>query len=649
MRLIFVFTGIVLCLNVWGQKPSEYAYLKEKYAEYDYVVLNDETSVEISKDDEKGIKMLKHVHLQVYLTSDRAGLYKNDRIYSSYFEQLLDKEAYALNQKTGKDAYKKEKVKYFNTEETISEEVFFDDGTVTSFQYEGLKENSILNVEYTVELRDPHLSVSGFFAASYPLLHKSLKITVEDGIKLTAAYFNMDSTDANYQVTHEKKSTVYQWKQDTLEIYKKEHSSPNVKYYLPHAITRIAYYYDESGEKIGVLEGVEDLHNWYVSLINQVKCESPTDLEKVIEEIISEDDTELQKVRKVFKWVQDNVKYIAIEDGLGGFIPRDPDLVMSRRYGDCKDMATLIVQLLEMQDIPAHQVWIGTTAIPYEYEEIPSPVVDNHMIAAYYDKENEEYIFLDATDNHIAFGYPTQFIQGKQALVNTKDGYEIVEVPRMTADKTQMTDTATVFIDGDRLGGNGSMMLSGYYASDFKHMLSRAKNEQGLRGQVEYVTKKGSNKYHLGEYKIDKKENAIFYEYEFSIPSYVNYTEDEIYVNLSLDLFLDFFEPYEVDDRETDVTERYATETRYSYTLEIPEGYEIDYVPENLFVDGGDEFYVKINYDQSTEGEVIYSFELWLDYILLPVDRVAEMEKLGKKLKQAYKETIILKKVSDNE
>ena len=640
LTLITLFTAFCS----WSQAPSELEVLKELYPEYDYVVIKDHSDVTISLHEEKGVEIIKTILLKVYLTNDRAGLFKNDRIYSSYFEKLLDKEAYSLNKKKGKDKYSKEKVKNFNSEETISEEVFFDDGTMTSFSYDGLKEESIINLEYTKELTDAHLSISGFFGSSYPLLNKSTTITVEDGINLSTVYFNMDSSDVNYSMERGRNETIYKWQTDTVEMYESEHSSPSTKYYVPHFITRINHYTNSQGVKVGVLESVEDLYNWYISLVNKVKCDNEEELQKIIEEIISPEDAELEKVKKVFKWVQENVKYIAIEDGLGGFIPRDPDLVLNRRYGDCKDMATLIVQMLEMQGIKGHQVWIGTRSIPYEYEEIPSPAVDNHMIAAYFDKESNSYIFLDATDDQIAFGYPSDFIQGKQALINVEDGYEIVEVPVMTAQKTIMSDTAKVFIDRDRLGGNGVLRLTGYYAGDFKHLMKRIKNEDGKKSQVEYITKKGSNKYQLGNYDVTVNENDITYDYEFSIPSYVNRTDQEIYVNMNLDLLVDFFTPYEVEDRKTPVTENYATQTNFAYTLEIPEGYEIDYVPEDLFVDGGDKFYVKIIYDQSKPGEITYYFDLKLDFIILEKELVPQMESLGKKLKSAYKETIILKK-----
>jgi hypothetical protein len=647
MRKNLIFLFVCIAFAVDSQVPSELVSLKELYSDQDYVVIEDQTEVEISLHKEKGIEIMKTSHFRIYLTNDRAGLFKNDRIYSSYFEKLIDKEAYALNKKKGKDKYSKSKVRDFNTQETISEEVFFDDGSVTNFSYDGLKEESIINLTHKKELTDPHLSFYGLFGSSSPILNKSLILYVEDGIDVSTVYFNMDSTDVNYSVEKGRNETIYKWYKDTVEMYKPEHSSPNPKYFLPHVISRVTQYEDNDGNKVGVLEDVQDLYDWYLSLINNVRCESQLELQSVVDQINDESDSELERVKNTFEWVQNNIKYIAIEDGLGGFIPRGPDLVMNRRYGDCKDMSTLIVQLLELQGIKAHQVWIGTNAIPYEYEEIPSPVVDNHMIAAYYDKANQEYIFLDATDDKIAFGYPSGFIQGKQALINLGDSYEIVEVPVMPANKTLMIDTARVFIDGDRLGGNGELYVTGYYAADFKHYMKKVRNENSNKSQVEYITKKGSNKYHLGEYDVDIAENSVTYNYEFSIPNYVNFADDEVYVNLNLDVFLDFFIPYELEDRQTDVTEDYATQTNFVYTLEIPEGYAIDYVPDNLFVESEDIFHVKINYDRSVPGEITYEFDLFLDYIVLDVDRVPEMEKLGKKLKSAYKETIILKKIED--
>jgi len=647
MRISFTLIFVLFAFTNWAQRPSELEKLKEIYPEHDYVIIKDHSDINISLNKEKGVEIIENVQLMIYLTTDRAGFFKKDRIYSSYFEKLIDKEAYALNSKEGKDKFSKEKVKDFQTNEAISEQVFFDDGTVTTFTYDGLKEGSIISLEYSKELTDPHLSFSSFFKASYPLLNKSLSIKVEDGIGLSTVYFNMDSSDVNYSKVRSRNSTVYKWQLDTLAIYKSENSSPNPKYFVPHLISRINHYVDLDGNKVGVLENVQDLFNWYLSLTNQVKCEDKEGLQTIIDEIISPEDSELEKVKKVFQWVQGNVKYIAIEDGLGGFIPRDPDIVLNRRYGDCKDMATLIVQLLEIQGINAHQVWVGTTDIPYKYEEIPSPVVDNHMIAAYFDKQSNAYIFLDATDDKIAFGYPTSFIQGKEALINVDGSYKIVEIPVLKAYKTLMTDTALVYIDNDKIKGNGKLIVTGYYAGDYKSILKRVKDENGKKNQAEYITKKASNKYLLDSYNIDVEENALSFDYAFTVPNYINRTENEIYVNMNLKLLSDFFTPYEEENREQSVTERYATQTNFVYSLEIPEGFQIDYVPENILVVGGDKYHVKINYNTEKTDQITYSFDFKANYITFGVEQVKEMAELGNILKSAHKETIVLKKIEE--
>lgn len=624
-----------------GQKPEDFSYLLENYEDKDYVVLNDYTSVQIRRDKDKGVEMIKKEDLSIYLTSDNAALYVKDRVRSSYFEEVLDIEAFALNKKGSR--YKKAKVKEFNTKETISSSVFFDDITVTNFEYEGLKKESILNLSYEVELTDPHLSISQLFGASYPLLEKGLTIEVENEIDLDISYFNMEQDDVEFSKEVGNKTTIYSWTKKNFELIKSEPSSLSIRYYYPHVVVRIKSYEDFDGNTVNVLRNVNDLHDWYKSFLSEVKCDNEEELNKVLDGLDLSQNTEKEKVKKVFEWVQNNVKYIAIEDGLGGFIPRNPDLVMNRRYGDCKDMATLIVQLLSMLDIEANKVWIGTNEIPYSYEEMPTPLVDNHMIAAYFDEQDNEYIYLDATDSKVPFGYPTQFIQGKEALIHKGDTFEIREVPIIPSLKNKLVDSVELKIEDGVLLGTGDLSFTGYYAVDFKHHLSSVKTEESKRNQIEAVTKKGSNKYKLTDYKINVDDNSLRYGYSFELSDYIFKNEDEIYINLNLDKLESFFDPY-TEDRKLDVKERYCSSTNYYFDLIIPEGYKVDYIPENLVITGRD-YKIRVTYLLANENLLRYSLEIDLNYLIMEQERVSEIYKMGKSLKSAYNERIVLNKI----
>ena len=58
--------------------------------------------------------------------------------------------------------------------------------------------------------------------------------------------------------------------------------------------------------------------------------------------MIDDKETELEKVKAIYYWAQKNVKYVAFEYALGGFVPRDANDIYSKKYGDCKDNSSIM-------------------------------------------------------------------------------------------------------------------------------------------------------------------------------------------------------------------------------------------------------------------------------------------------------------------
>src|SRR5690606_28188930 len=108
---------------------------------------------------------------------------------------------------------------------------------------------------------------------------------------------------------------------------------------------------------------------------------------------------------------------------------RQAKLVYERKFGDCKDMSSIITEMAKYANIPnVNLTWIGSRSIPYTYHEVPTPAVDDHMIATYEDAKGNIY-FLDATDSYTKFGLPSGFIQGKEAMIQNGESYKLVKVP----------------------------------------------------------------------------------------------------------------------------------------------------------------------------------------------------------------------------
>ena len=258
-----------------------------------------------------------------------------------------------------------------------------------------------------------------------------------------------------------------------------------------------------------------------LSIINNIKGKCSSDIEVV---------------KGVFYWVQENIQYVAFEQGMRGLIPHSGSYVCEKRYGDCKDMANLIVNMLRLAGIKGYHAWIGTRDLPYLYSRIPTPLVDNHMIAVYIGGDNR-YYYLDATSDHTPFGLPSSMIQGKETLIGIDENkYEVKTIPEISKERNVMVDSVAIQLDGDQIVGKGMTSLGGYPKVFGSYALDRAGTDE-IKRSVTRLIGKGSNKFYLDDYSlagVSNRDVRTTIDYSFRIGDYFQKIGDELYVNLNL-------------------------------------------------------------------------------------------------------------------
>jgi transglutaminase-like putative cysteine protease len=87
-----------------------------------------------------------------------------------------------------------------------------------------------------------------------------------------------------------------------------------------------------------------------------------------------------ERLVAALRFVQDEVRYLGVEIGVGSHAPSAPDLVLQRRFGDCKDKALLLVTLLRALGIDAHPALVNTNLRRSIGEQQPSPAAFNHVL-----------------------------------------------------------------------------------------------------------------------------------------------------------------------------------------------------------------------------------------------------------------------------
>ncbi|MCB9652383.1 MAG: DUF3857 domain-containing protein [Deltaproteobacteria bacterium] len=161
--------------------------------------------------------------------------------------------------------------------------------------------------------------------------------------------------------------------------------------------------------------------------------------------------------RDWYDFVRDGVRYLAYyAEGIDGYRAHAAEDVLRGRFGDCKDMATLLLALYRHAGVEAYPVLArldGTWALA----PLPTPAVFNHALVALPRAEGG-YLFLDPTDKLGAFGEIRPELVGRKLFVVRPDGASLMEVPPPAPEENRSALTWTLEPDG---GAHLTAELSG--------------------------------------------------------------------------------------------------------------------------------------------------------------------------------------------
>jgi hypothetical protein len=442
-------------------------------------------------------------------------------------------------------------------------------------------------------------------------------------------------------VQEKGKYNIYTWTAKNMNASDYEPDAPNPKYYYPH----ITYFIENSIPNNNSAEtlGLASLYQYYHNLVKDLNTNTDAEIQKMVELVTANAKTEEEKVRSLFYWVQDNITYVAFEDGMQGFIPEPASQVFTKRYGDCKGMSSLLSYMLKLAGIKSYLTWIGTRDIPYLYTEIPSKVTDNHMIVTYY--RNNQPVFLDATNKHLLFGLPSAMIQEKQALVGDGPTFKVEHVPVIDSEENIISDSAYFTLSGNSISGKGVMNLSGYEKNTQTYYLS-GKEPKQIKDHLLGLLMKGNNKFFLDSFNIlnlSNREKPLSVSYNFRVGDYYREIDHEIYINLSLNKAYNN-QTYDSLKRKIPVECNNMHSYRSFTEFTIPEGYEVSYLPKNTKATFG-KFSFNITY-RIDGNKVIQSKEINKNFLVLYPSEFSEWNHVASALSQAYRDVLIIKKKS---
>lgn len=560
------------------------------------------------------------------------------RVFFDSFNEISPIKGSTINENT----QKKHNLNYsmVSIQDAEDNNIFKSDSKFVYFVMPMVEDNSTVEYSYKNKIKQPRLLSSFHFQDRLSTEKATFQIKCLPTTSIGYTLFGNFQDKIIFSKTKEGDLDVYTWTAQDLPAFEGEEGMPDYKYFIPHLI----YYvkdYEIKGDKQTLLNTPKELYKWYFDLVKNINKTDETALKIKTLDLIKDKKTDFEKAKTIYEWVQQNLHYVAFENGMGGFVPREASAVFEKLYGDCKDMANILNQMLRYANLDASLTWVGTRSKPYTYIDVPTPQVDNHMITNVM-LDGRSY-FLDGTDKFCPFGLPSAMIQGKEALIGKSEtDFRIEKIAEVAANQNVISIKMQLNLQNNDVIGTISSSVSGLPKSELLNRISafNLKENDILKNTVT-----GNNK------KIEL-ELVSFSKNDYQdLPSKIDFKLkfENVIKEVSGKLLLKPLLLFPLKESGVDIEKRkLSIENDYSYLYdigyeyEIPSGFKLDFLPENAKIDidlGSFEIQYKILNNKIIISQKIVSkklilqtkdFELWNTFI--------------KSLNKQYNQSIILTK-----
>lgn len=405
----------------------------------------------------------------------------------------------------------------------------------------------------------------------------------------------------------------------------------------------------------------DDMGRWENGLVTGRKDASP-EIKQKVAELTANLTSPLSKMQKLAQYLQTDIRYVAIELGIGGWQPHAAPEVFSKRYGDCKDKATLLSAMLKEMGVDSYLVVVNTRrgavtpAMPpmmFWFDHVilairlPANMDDPSLQSVMVDPKAGRLLLFDPTDEYTPFGHIRGELQGNYALLVTADGGNLVRLPQLPTLTSGIIRNGKMSLDGrGNLKGDVQEVRLGDAAMYQRYELRSVAKDTDKIKPIETLLAHSLADFHITKATVTNlQENAQPFQYNYSIVS-LEYAKNA--GNLML------VRPRIIGNKSTSFLEtkearKYPVEfngpMRDSDTFEIalPEGYVVDDLPPPVDADYG-----FASYHSKTEASgntLKYTRTFEVKELSVPVSKVEDLKKLYRIIAGDERNTAVLKPV----
>jgi transglutaminase-like putative cysteine protease len=414
-----------------------------------------------------------------------------------------------------------------------------------------------------------------------------------------------------------------------------------------------------SGQDPGI-QSWRELGAWYLGLTRGRRDASP-EIKQKVADLTSSVPAILGKMQALASFVQNDIRYVAIELGIGGHQPHPAAEVFSHRYGDCKDKVTLLSTMLKEIGIESYYVLINTERGSVTAATPPNLAFDHAILAMALPADPEtatlqarithpklgKILFFDPTDAFTPLGRLSGALQANFGMLVTPEGGELLELPQLPVDTNGIERTAKMTLDDKgTLRGDVHEVRLGDRAAAQRHELRSTTQDTDRIRPVEAVAGASFSTFQILKATVANlrvADRPFEWYYTLEAENFAKTAGDLLLVRPRVlgsksSALLETKEPrqYPVEfagpERDTDVFE-----------ISLPPGYEMEELPPPVNVD--DDF---ASYHSKTEivGRALrYTRTFEIKELSVPVSKAGQLKDFYRIIAGDERNSAVLKRV----
>lgn len=535
----------------------------------------------------------------------------------------------------------------------LAPNTLFSDISIRILPVPGAGPGSLVGFEWETERKPLSLEDVFEFQTALPIARARYSLTLPDGWTMEPFWLNWKPQEGQPTAG---RGTSRVWEFADIPAIEEEPLMPEARSLAGRLGVRIK----PPGPDRRSLSSWADIGAWYEAL-SQARRAPDAAVSAKARELTAGASDALSRLRVLARFVQREIRYVAVQTGVGGFRPHPASSVLANRYGDCKDKATLLASLLEATGLTSHYILVNTArgtltldspALLYSFDHVvlavclPDDVTGEGLPALVAHPRLGRLIVFDPTYPYAPLGRLPYYLQGNTALLVTDGSGELLTLP-MPEPKDNLLDRKgrfTLRADGT-LEGRIQETRRGTLADATREALTDATGQERTKFIETFLSGFFAGSTLLGSdvKDLDESLRDLQLTYDVRIPDYAKIAGGMLVVRPVVlgdkreRLELNGNKPrlYPVDFGTT-------SEQHDEFIIELPEGYKVEGLPSGADLDPG--FAAYRSRTEERERALVFRREYRMVQPLLPADRFEEAVKLFRAMDADQRQSVLLKK-----